>query len=200
MAYTTLTRAEMTPNFLESEVGLVLKTMQVDDTGIEPDEYGYKTVKGGTIYPSNDTNAKGIVYADTDVTHGEKAASVITGGRIYKSKLHTAPETAAETALKALGIVFVDSQPAVSRIMIDELGYTAGTTAFQASDIAETDDGSALKIVAVGSDNDKAIATVALDANKVTATKVKAGTTQVTCTVEDVNGKHTDIVVPIVIS
>lgn len=199
MAYTTLTKAEVTPNFLESEVGLVLKTAQVDDTGIEADEYGYKTVRGGTIYPSNDTNAEGIVYADTDVTHGERAASIITGGRIYKSKLPAAPETAAETALKALGIVFVDA-PVVSRVIVDELGYTAGTTAFQASDIAETDDGSALKIVAIGNDNDKAIATVALNANKVTATKVKAGSTQITCTVEDVNGKHTDIVVPIVIS
>lgn len=199
MAYTTLTKAEVTPNFLESEVGLVLKTAQVDDTGIEADEYGYKTVRGGTIYPSNDTNAEGIIYADTDVTHGERAASIITGGRIYKSKLLEAPETAAETALKALGIVFVDA-PVVSRVIVDELGYTAGTTAFQASDIAETDDGSALKIVAIGNDNDKAIATVALNANKVTATKVKAGSTQITCTVEDVNGKHTDIVVPIVIS
>lgn len=199
MAYTTLTKAEVTPNFIESEVGLVLKTAQIDDTGIEVDEYGYKTVRGGTIYPSNDTNAEGIVYADTDVTHGERAASIITGGRIYKSKLPETPETAAETALKALGIVFVDT-PVVSRVIVDELGYTAGTTAFQASDIAETDDRSALKIVAIGTDNDKSIATVALDANKVTATKVKTGTTQITCTVEDVNGKHTDIVVPIVIS
>lgn len=199
MAYTTVIKADTMPNFLESEVGLVLKTMQVDDTGITADEYGYKTVKSGTIYPSNDTNAKGIVYADTDVTHGERAASIITGGRIYKSKLPAAPITAAETALKALGIVFVDA-PEVSRIIIDELGYTAGTTAFQASDIAETDDGSALKIVAVGDDNDKAVATVALNTNKVTATKVAAGSTQVTCTVEDVNGKRTDIVVPIVIS
>ena len=200
MAYTTLAKAEMTPNFIESEVGLVLKTAQVDDTGIETDEYGYKTVKAGTIYPSNDANAIGIVYADTDVTHGAKAASVITGGRVYKGKLHTAPESAAETALEALGIVFVDEQPAVSRIIVDELGYTAGTTAFDAEDIAETDDGSALKIVAVGTDNDKAIATVQLSSNSVTATKVAAGTTQITCTVEDINGKHTDIVVPIVMS
>ena len=34
MAYITVYKAEHTPNFLESEVGLVLKTAQVDDTGI----------------------------------------------------------------------------------------------------------------------------------------------------------------------
>lgn len=200
MAYTTVMTAGNLPNFLESEVGLVLKTMQIDDTGIETDEYGYKTVKAGTIYPSNDAKAVGVVFEDVDVTHGERAASIITAGRIYKSKLHIAPESAAETPLTKSGIVFIDSQPATSRVIVDEIGYTAGTTAFSASDIAETDDGSALKIIAIGNDNDEAIATVALASNKVTATKVKSGTTQITCTVEDVNGKKTDIVVPIVIS
>ena len=202
MAYTTFKSTEVRPNFLESEIGLVLKTVQVDDTGIEKDEYGYKTVKGGTVYPSNDANAIGIIFEDIDVTHGTRAASIITAGRIYKNRLHTTPASAAITTLNNSGIVFVDVEPATSRALVAALGYTGGTTAFGASDIAETDDGSALTIVAIGSDNDKSIATVALSSSthKVTATKVASGNTQITCTVADVNGKKTDIVVPLVIS
>lgn len=200
MAYITVYKAEHTPNFLESEVGLVLKTAQVDDTGITADEYGFKTVKGGTVWPSNDTNAEGIVFEDVDVTHGERAASVITGGRIYKSRLPETLQSAAETALKAKGIVFVDEPPAISRVIVDAIPYTAGTTGFTAANIAEADDGSELTITSIKNDNDKAIATVQLSSGTVTATKVKAGSTQITCVVSDVNGKTTDITVPITIS
>ena len=62
MAYINRKATEKRPNFIASEVGLVLKTVQVNDTGITADEYGYKTVKGGTIYPSDDASAKGIIF------------------------------------------------------------------------------------------------------------------------------------------
>lgn len=114
MAYTTVKSTEVRPNFLASEIGLVTKTVQVDDTGITADEYGYKTVKGGTIYPTNNGSAQGIIYEDIDVTHGEKAASMIVGGRIYAECLHTAPAAAAKTALTAKGIIF-DTAPDTAR-------------------------------------------------------------------------------------
>lgn len=59
------------PNFLESEVGLVLKTYQIPNTMGVADEYGNKIVAAGTVYPSNDASAVGIVFTDVDVTHGD---------------------------------------------------------------------------------------------------------------------------------
>ena len=141
----------------------------MDDTGISADEYGYKTVKGGTIYPSNDAKAKGIIFENVDVTHGERAASLIVGGRIYGSRLHTAPQSAAKTALAARGIIFDDDEPITSRAMTKAKAYTAGTTAFEASDIAENADGLTLEITAIGSDNEKENATAILYAFKLTS-------------------------------
>lgn len=200
MAYINRKATEKRPNFIASEVGLVLKTVQVNDTGITADEYGYKTVKGGTIYPSDDASAKGIIFENVDVTHGERAASLIVGGRIYTDRLHTAPSSAAKTALAAKGIVFDDDEPAIYRVATKAKAYTAGTTAFSASDIAENADGLALEITAIGSDNDTEIATAALSAKKVTMTKVKAGKTQITCTVTDSLGGKTVITVPVEIA
>ena len=103
------------PNFLESEVGLVLKTYQIPSTmGVE-DEYGNKIVAAGTVFPSNDGSAVGIVFTDVDVTHGDHEGSVMLAGRVLKERLSV--QSAAETPLKSSGIVFVDS-PEVSR------GYT----------------------------------------------------------------------------
>lgn len=199
MAYITTEAATVPRNFLASEVGLTLKTVQVDDTGITADEYGYKTVEAGTIYPSNDKNAKGIVFENADVTHYEHAASIIVAGRIIKSNLPVTPTAAAITALEASGIVFEDAEPGAVRGEIVPLDYTAGTTGFTAADIAKHTGGDTLTITAIGTDNDTAIATVALASGTVTATKVKAGSTQITCTVSDSAGFTTDIVVPITI-
>lgn len=199
MAYTTLKTSNAIPNFLASEIGLITKTVQVDATGITADTEGKKIIKAGTIYPSNNTNAKGIIFEDVDVTNGERAAAVIVAGRILKEKLPTAPQTAAETALKASGIVF-DTEPTVYRAETKPKDYTAGILAFEASDIATNADGLTLTITKIGDDIDTSIATAALSANKVTCTKVKAGTTQITCTVTDSIGCTTDIVVPVVIA
>lgn len=197
MAYIETKTTEVRPNFLASEVGLVLKTVQVDDTGITADEYGNKTVKAGTVYPSNDANALGIIFEDADVTRGEHAASLIVGGRIFAGCLHTAPETAAKTALAAKGIIFVDAAPEVYRAVTRAKAFTAGTTAFSAADIAENADGLTLEITAIGTDIDTSVATAALSSKKVTCTKVAAGSTQITCTVTDSLGGKTDIVVPV---
>lgn len=94
------------PNFLESEVGLVLKTYQISSTlGVEDDE-GNKIVAAGTVYPSNDASAKGIIFEDVDVTHGDHEGSVMIAGRVIKERLNI--QSTAETPLKASGIVFAD--------------------------------------------------------------------------------------------
>ena len=76
---------------------------------------GTKYVKMGTVFPSNDANAIGIVYEDVDVTAGAMPGSVVTKGEVYTDKLPTAPASAAKTALEALGFKFVATSPAVTR-------------------------------------------------------------------------------------
>ena len=106
MAYTTTKSTTTTPNILASAVGLVTKTVQVDSTGIVADEYGYKTVKAGTIYPANDSTAQGIIFENVDVTHYEHTASLIVAGRIIEDRLPEELTEEAKTALNASGIVF----------------------------------------------------------------------------------------------
>lgn len=75
------------PNFLESEVGLVLKTYQIPASMGVADEYGNKIVAAGTVFPSNDGSAVGIVFDDVDVTHGDHEGSVMLAGRVLKERL-----------------------------------------------------------------------------------------------------------------
>ncbi|MBO5704537.1 MAG: hypothetical protein J6R99_00795 [Alphaproteobacteria bacterium] len=65
-------------------------------------EDGRYIVKAGTIYPSNDAKATGVVLNDYDVTDGEVAMAVVMHGFIQKSKLPVAPAEAAVTALKQI--------------------------------------------------------------------------------------------------
>ena len=56
MSIVTNTAYTVKPNFLESEVGLVLKTREIPETlGVQDGKY--KTVAAGTPFPSNDANA-----------------------------------------------------------------------------------------------------------------------------------------------
>lgn len=76
---------------------------------------GTKYVKMGTVFPSNDGDAIGIIYEDVDVTSGAMPGSVVTKGEVYKDRLPVALDSAAETALKALGFTFVTAVPTVTR-------------------------------------------------------------------------------------
>ena len=66
-----------------------------------------KYVKAGTPFPSNDANAIGFVFEDTDVTTGNVAGSVVTKGEVIEAKLPVELVSAAKTALTALGFKFV---------------------------------------------------------------------------------------------
>lgn len=100
-------------NFLESEVGLVRKTCTVSATGVEADEMGYKIVPAGTVYPSNDSKAEGILFEDVNVTMGDHEGSLIVAGRIYSDCLSAELATDAKTALEAVGIKFFESDEVV---------------------------------------------------------------------------------------
>lgn len=100
--------------FLESEVGVVRKTQQISAIGATTAENGGKYVPMGTIWPSNDANAVGIVYEDVDVSTGDMPGSVVMEGRVYSDRLPVALATAAKTALEGKGFKFFTT-PTVTR-------------------------------------------------------------------------------------
>lgn len=114
MSFVTNISGAARPNFLESEVGLVLKTHEIPATlGVQ--DGIYKTVAPGTVFPSNDGKGEGIIFEAVDVTNGNMPGSVLVAGRVLADGLNIA--SAAKTALTGKGIIFVDA-PAVTR------GYT----------------------------------------------------------------------------
>lgn len=112
MSHIMAQAAAAVPNFIASEVGLVLRTKEVADTGVVADAYGNKTVPAGTIYPADDSTAIGIMFTDTDVTMGAAEGSVMVAGRVYEERLTISSD--AKSALAAIGIVF-ETAPEVER-------------------------------------------------------------------------------------
>ena len=68
-------------------------------------EDGRKIIKAGTIYPSNDANAIGVVFNDMDVTNGDRTGAVIIHGFIKTAALPVAPDAAAKEALKQISFL-----------------------------------------------------------------------------------------------
>lgn len=56
-------------------------------------ENGTKYVKMGTVFPSNDASAIGIIYEDVDVTTGNMPGSVVLKGVVYEDRLPEAVDT-----------------------------------------------------------------------------------------------------------
>ena len=106
MAYMKTTTYTSGVNILASEVGLVLKTFEgTQEMATQVDDK--KIIKAGTVVPTNNASAKGIVFEDVDITDDEKKPiSVIIAGRVIKENLPVAVDANAETALKASGIYF----------------------------------------------------------------------------------------------
>ena len=74
---------------------------------------GGKYVPAGAVIPSNDGNAKGILYEDVDVTSGDMPGSLVTRGIVYENRLPAAIESAAEAVLT--GITVIANEPSVTR-------------------------------------------------------------------------------------
>lgn len=96
MSYITQTSGTNKVNFLDSEVGLVLKTAQIP-ASLGKADGTKKIVAAGTIFPKNDATAKGIVFHDVDVTSGDVAGSIMVAGRVLEDRI-----TIADTAKTAL--------------------------------------------------------------------------------------------------
>lgn len=101
--------------FLANNEDCTRETRQISQTGAVSGADGSKYVKMGTVWPSNDANAVGIVYEDVDVTSGDMPGSVVTSGTIYTDRLSVTLAAAAKTALSGNGFKFIDAAPAVTR-------------------------------------------------------------------------------------
>lgn len=112
MAFMKTEQYESTPNILESEVGLVLKTYTADQTNAET-VGTKKIIKAGSVYPTNAEGAIGIVFEDVDMTDDTKRPiSVIVAGRVLEKRLPVI-DTTAKTELEKAGIVFVVTEDPV---------------------------------------------------------------------------------------
>lgn len=113
MAFMKTKQYESTPNILESEVGLVLKTYTADQSNAETVN-DKKIIKAGSIYPTNATGAKGIVFEDVDMTDDTKRPiSVIVAGRVLEKRLPVTVNATAKQELQTSGIVFVTTEDPV---------------------------------------------------------------------------------------
>jgi hypothetical protein len=108
MAFMKTEQYESTPNILESEVGLVLKTYTADQTNAET-VGTKKIIKAGSVYPTNATGAIGIVFEDDT----KRPISVIVAGRVLEKRLPVTVDTTAKTELEKAGIVFVVTEDPV---------------------------------------------------------------------------------------
>ena len=90
------------------------KTREIPQSMATTAPDGSKYVPMGTIFPSNDGNAEGIVYEDVDVTSGNMPGSVVLSGVVIDDRLPVALDASAKTALEAKGFTFV-SEPTVTR-------------------------------------------------------------------------------------
>lgn len=92
-------------DFLYSENGVVLKTIQVGEESAR-EVNGKKLVLAGTVVPSNDENAEGIVFDNVSVGKGETPASCVVAGRIDGSKVYITD--AAKRKLERGGVKFYE--------------------------------------------------------------------------------------------
>lgn len=91
------TTFDNTPNFLKSTDLKAFTVTATQDQGGED-----KVVKAGTIWPSNDASAEGIIFNDVNVQYNDQPASLIVEGYILEDRLPEKPSEEAKQALKEI--------------------------------------------------------------------------------------------------
>lgn len=87
------------PNWLGSEVGMVLKTITVSSSsGSTVIENGRTMLKSGTVI-NDETLGKGLLFNDADVTDGAVLKSIMIRGSYIDDKL---PATAGDLSAQGL--------------------------------------------------------------------------------------------------
>lgn len=92
---------------------------------------GSKYVPAGAVIPSNDGNAKGILYEDVDVSTGAMPGSLVTEGVIYEDRLPASIQSSAKAVLG--GLTYISAAPAMTRPDFDITGLTSLTVTSSAS-------------------------------------------------------------------
>lgn len=66
---------------------------------------GRKIVRAGTVWPSNNSAAEGLVYSDVDVTDGDQEVAVVYSGTISAFRLPVMPTSQALAAMKNITLL-----------------------------------------------------------------------------------------------
>lgn len=141
---------------------------------------GRYVVKAGTIYPSNDSNAVGIVLNDYDVTDGDAMLAVVVHGFIKTAALPAVPVANALAAMKQLTFVPIAGAYTISFLDFTKKSYAAGATEATSQTLSVTlTDGMTFRDAATTKSNwtiagesatKVTVASIALSADKKTAT------------------------------
>lgn len=75
------------PGYFLAHEECVRETQEIPVSLATTDADGSKYVKMGTVFPSNDSNAIGIVYEDVDVSTGNMPGSVVTKGVVIEDRI-----------------------------------------------------------------------------------------------------------------
>ena len=95
------------PNWLGSEVGMVLKTVTVSSaSGATTTENGRTILKSGTLI-TDATLGKGLLFNDADVTDGAVVKSILIRGSYIDSKLPATVATS-EQDLASQGLYAIE--------------------------------------------------------------------------------------------
>lgn len=89
-------------NFLATNSYQAISFTVPSKLGKKSDETGTLTVYAGTVLPSNDANAKGILLEDTDVTNGDAACALLIDAVIYEDRLPEKITAEAQASLKKI--------------------------------------------------------------------------------------------------
>lgn len=118
MSFTTTDKSSRVyaPGYFLAKEECERKTFEADSTDerVITAGNGGKFLPMGIAYPSNDSNAIGILYEDVDVTTGNMPCSVVLSGSVYEGRLSETLTANAKSALAAAGIKFL-TEPTVTR-------------------------------------------------------------------------------------
>lgn len=137
-------------------------------------------VKAGTIYPSNDSAAVGIVLNDHDVTDGDAMLAVIVHGFIKTAALPAVPIANALAAMKQLTFVPIAGAYTISFETFTKKSFAVGAVIATSTTLAVTlTEGMTFRDAATTKTNwtvageagtEVTVASIALSADKKTAT------------------------------
>lgn len=81
------------PGYFLAHEECTRETREMSQDSATTTENGAKYIPMGTIFPTNDGSAIGIVYEDVDVTTGNMPGSVVTAGTVYEDRLAITGQT-----------------------------------------------------------------------------------------------------------